>query len=160
MCSVFPKPLPKMSEASGNQRQSAASQDQFVDLQTSGLRAPSSPLPLVGAEPWVEAGLLCTLGNSHFPGLPSHLQLRRGPWGASAGIRGSQLGQTRLKGGLSTTVDVSSNVLGAVVGASAHQWSALIPQRSLRGDTLTSACYGSPCRSTHWRVMTGFTAQP
>lgn len=118
------------------------SQDQFVDLQTSGLRASSSPLPLVGAEPWVEAGLLCTQGNSHFPGLPSHLQLRRGPYGAPAGIRGSQLGQTRMKAGLylSTTVEVSPSVLGTVVGASAHQWSALIPQCSLRGDTLTSAC--------------------
>lgn len=60
-------------------RYSAASQDQFVDLRTSGLKTPSSLLPLMGAEPRVEAGLLCTQGNSRFPGLPSHLQLRRGP---------------------------------------------------------------------------------
>lgn len=41
--------------ASGNHQTHAASQEQFVDLQTSGLGISTSPLPLVGAGPGVEA---------------------------------------------------------------------------------------------------------
>lgn len=75
-----------MSGASGNHETHAAGQEQCVDLQTSGPGTSTSPLPVVGAEPRVEAAgtparvctrkqaafqsCLCTCSSEQAPGAP------------------------------------------------------------------------------------------